>query len=397
MATDNNTSPVANSAGTLDFSSLESDLSGINQKYDSQIQDERGRAEDLEAKAVEQAQRTADAQEAYAKDESSENQAMDAWLNSQPTKQASYATTMHAAPMLAILTALGGKLTRLNGMQMLAATNGIVQGMNQAAENQYNDAYNAWQASYQKMKEHQAQLMRIHQQMLQAYAGRADAYQKAADAARRMTGDLLDAKQSQLKDRLDLFKAQSEAINRLDRVKYSYDQLHERQLKDIQQQANWKKLHDQVAKDPKVAAQLTVNHQRWQNFKGQADILTRQRGQINASLSISDEDKKRMLSEIDDKLFWLDGEMDRALSDSDALARSMPNGPLTPPDPNAPNPRPAPTQTPTQRPATSVNTQLPAENGKGGKLMRDAKTGTMAYVYPDGHYEVVQSAPTTVQ
>jgi hypothetical protein len=365
MATDNNTAPVAtdNSAGQLDLSSLSSDLSQVDKTYDPQITSERESAQHYEAQAVSYSEQSADVAEEQAKDEPAENEKMNAWLKSTPTRQAAYATVMHTAPMLALLTALGGKITKLSGQNMLAATSGIVQGLNSASEKQYEDSYNAWMAGYQKLKEHQTQLMHQHQLMLEAYSGRADAYQKASEAARRQTGDLLDQKQQAVAQRTNTFKAQSEAIARLDRTKYALESLHERQKKDLAQEAHWKDIEKRASapgKDPAVVQQLKTEHENWANSKAQIDEFIKQRGQVNANLNLSEDVKAQMLQRIDDQVTSLEMGMNQSIARSNAIAAKL--------DQAAPPPGHKPAG-PQGQPAAAA----PPGTNQGGELPDQAK------------------------
>lgn len=322
--------PTLNPAGATgagnaepSFSALNSDISGINAQFDPQINDERGVAQRYEQKSVDASEQEASEAEHASGDLSADNQQMDNWLSSTPTRQAAYSTAMHAAPILSILTALGGKFTRLNGMQMLSATTGIVEGMNKGAEQQYTDAYNKWMQGYQRLKDHNTQLMQAHSLMLDAYKGRADAYQKASEAARRQTGDLLDQKQQAIANKVNTFKAQSEAMARLDRAAYAMQSLHERQLKDIAQVDHWKKMEEKsAALSPEKKAQLAANKQKWGNAKAQVDELMKQRGQVNSNLDMPAEAKAAALQSIDDRVQALEIGMDSAVAEAEAITAS---------------------------------------------------------------------------
>jgi hypothetical protein len=307
------------------------DLSSLDKQFDPQITAERERAEHYEQQSVKYSEEEANVNERLAGEEPAQMQAMDSWLKSVPTRQAAYATTMHMAPMFALLTAIGGKVTKLSGMNMLSATNGIVQGLNQASEKLYEDSYNAWMNEYNKLKEHQTSLMRQHQLMLEAYRGRADAYQKAGDAARRMTGDLLDQKQQAVNSRIHSFTAQSQAFDRITKAKYALEQLHERQRHDIAQESHWKDIDQRISSGkvpPAMAQQLKAEHENWQNAKAQIDEFIKQRGQINANLSMSDEVKTQMLQRIDDQVAALELAMDQSVARTRAIASQIPAAPL---------------------------------------------------------------------
>lgn len=337
---DPNSAPVGSDAGTLtapDESRLFSDIAGIESHYEPRVEESEARAQKMSEASVGASQDVATFAEKAAGETTAGDAELQAWLDHTPTRQASYATSMHAAPVLAILTALGGKFTRLNGLQMLSATKGIVEGLNEASEQKYSDALQAWQASFQKMREHQQRLMDAHRMMLTAYQGRADAYQKAAESARRMTGDILDDKQRQISQKIDLFKAQATAWDRLQRVNISRDALKERELKDIHQVAHWKELEKKAERaDPQLKLQLANEKARWQNAKSQLDELMKRRGQINSNLTMPEAAKDEALQSIDNATTQLQLMMDQAQSNADALLQQHQSGapgrpaPLTP-------------------------------------------------------------------
>jgi len=338
MADDTNTNPAA---GQVDLSGLSSDLSGLDKQFDPQISAERETAEHYEQQSVKYSEQEASVSEQMADEQPAQMQQMDTWLKSVPTRQAAYATTMHMAPMFALLSAIGGKVTKLSGQNMLAATTGIVQGLNQASEKLYEDSYNAWMAQYNKLKEHQQNLMRQHQLMLEAYRGRADAYQKAGDAARRMTGDLLDQKQQAVTSKIHSFQAQSQAFDRITKAKYALEQLHERQRHDLAQEAHWKEINERIASGkvpPAMAQQLKAEHENWANAKAQVDEFVKQRGQINSNLSLNDEVKGQMLQRIDDQIAALELSMDQSVARTRALASQIPATPGAHPGQTRPNP-----------------------------------------------------------
>jgi hypothetical protein len=330
---DPNSAPVAtgNESGQLDYTGLSNDLSSIDKQYDPQITSERESAQHYEQQAVQYSEQEATETESMARDEPAQDQKLQNYLKSTPTRQASYATVMHTAPVLAILTALGGKITKLSGQNMLAATSGIVSGMNAASEKQYEDAYNAWMQGYQKLKEHQTALMHQHQLMLQAYKGRADAYQKASEAARRQTGDLLDEKQQAAAGRINTFKAQSQAVAQLDRTKYAMEQLHERNRHDLQMESHWKDLEKKAqGKDPAITQALKTEHENWGNAKAQVDEYMKQRGQVNSNLNLSEDVKAQMLGRIDESVSALEMSMNQSIARSNAIAARLDQSPTAP-------------------------------------------------------------------
>jgi hypothetical protein len=325
MADPNPSQPAAPTGGDAplaapDFGSLEGDLAGLEKEYEPRIQKGEEEARSYESQAVSAEETMSQESEREAGELSAEDEEMQHWIDHTPTRQAAYATGMHAAPALAILTALGGKLTKLNGMQMLAATNGIVHGINESSEQKYNDSLKAWDAAYEKMRDHQRRLMDAHKLMLTAYQGRADAYQKAADAARRMTGDILDDKQRQVAQRIDSFKAQSAAWDKIQRVNTANAALAVRAREEIARETRWKDLEKKSATmPPEIKAQIAAAKARGQNAKAQWDENMKRRGQTVSNLSMPEADKTRALDAIDDANERLRGEMNAAEAEGQAI------------------------------------------------------------------------------
>jgi hypothetical protein len=179
--------------------------------FDSQIADTRKTAQDEQTQALSYADKAAGEEEAAARDLSAPEQQPEV-----PTRQAAYQQSMKVAPLLAMMMAIGGKATRVSGQNMLAATGGMMKGLNEGSEARYEDAYKKWQAELEKQKARHEQQQQIHKLMLEAYSGRADAHQKAAEAARRMTGDLLSDKQTGIANQMDSMKLHNQIMEQMD-------------------------------------------------------------------------------------------------------------------------------------------------------------------------------------
>jgi hypothetical protein len=304
-----------------DYSSLQSDISNIEAQYEPQVKASQEESREMERRAIESAGQIPVEAERAVGELTEEDKAMNLWLQHTPTRQAIYATSMHAAPLLSVLTALGGKMTRLNGLQMLSAQNGIIAGLNQASEQKYNEALEQWKASFEAMRDHQARLMEVHRIMLTAYEGRADAYQKAADAARRMTGDILDDKQRQISQRIDMFKAQSAAWDKMKRVDLANRSLADRTRHEMAQEAKWRDaLKRANAMPPELKAQLNQEYARWRNAKAQRDEIAKRR---MSALSLGDTTdpatKAALLAQLDEEDKVRANEMDQAMASANAV------------------------------------------------------------------------------
>lgn len=303
--------------------------------FDQQIADERKTAQTYEQKAVAMEEQAADAQMAEAQQIPNQMAAFDQLLKQYPTRDVAYGNAMHSAPILAIMTALGGKLTRLNGLEMLGATNGLMKGLNEGAESQFQESLSKWQAAYQRQKDLFEEQNRARQLMLSAYAGRSDAYQKAADAARRMTGDLLELKQDKIKNQIDLYKVQEQQMAQLERSREAWARIAEQRKRDAEQINRWHTLITN-ATDPRVKAQLQANQHEWLNLKSQVDELLRRRGQITQQWAgLTETERAAALGDIDARVQGLQVQMNEVEQRGGEIANTMPTA-------NAPpNPSPA--------------------------------------------------------
>lgn len=350
MTNPTNATPVGSDAGTLanDAGNLPAEVSDIETSFEPQIKAGEQQAQSYESKAVSAQEEVSKIAEKSSADLTAEDQEMQHWIDNTPSRQAAYATAMHTAPIMAILTALGGKLTRLNGMQMLAATNGIVSGLNESSEKKFSDAMTAWNAAYEKMRDHQRRMADAQKLMMDAYQGRADAYQKASDAARRMTGDVLDDKQRQIAQKVDTWKAVQVAADKAARLHYSYTALNERVKARIALDAHRKKIESTTAKmPPEVKAQIAASLSREREAEKEADQLLKQRGQTISDQSMPDDLKKEKLADIDNAHNQLIDRARQAQADQDAIVagyaatqHAAPHTDTPPPTPTTATPLP---------------------------------------------------------
>lgn len=159
------------------------------------------------------------------------------YIEKTPNRQGIYAANMHIAPMLAILSAVGGKMARTSGLQMLAATTGAVQGLNQGNEQAYAAAMDQWKAGFSKFQAETKMQQQYYTQMLKAYGGRADAEEKAAAAAERMSGNIRTDEQKKLATAAQAIKSQMQVANQLEHLQLAREGLDiQRQKLALQQQ-----------------------------------------------------------------------------------------------------------------------------------------------------------------
>src|SRR5579859_3085874 len=148
------------------------DTSALDQQIASErkvVQDEQGKSQQYEDKAN-------DLREQAAGDLQQGQQGVDEALSHPPTRQAIYQQSMQAAPLMAIMMAVGGKAARLSGQNMLGAMSGAMQGLNEGSEARYKDAMTKWQAEIDKSRSRLEEQQKYYQMMMDAYAGRADAH-----------------------------------------------------------------------------------------------------------------------------------------------------------------------------------------------------------------------------
>lgn len=112
-------------------------------------------------------------------------------LNEQPPSAPQQQTTtplQRLAPLL-LLSAFGGKATKMNAGLMLAATSGTVQGYLQGNAQQVATGQKQYEEAYKEFKDRQDQQVKIFDEMRKAYADRPDADLKALQMSRQLTGD----------------------------------------------------------------------------------------------------------------------------------------------------------------------------------------------------------------
>lgn len=157
----------------------------------------------------------ADTQMAAAQELQSDDQKLMNYAQRTPTRQAAYANVMHLTPILSILAAIGGKAMHVSALGMLAATNGIIEGVNKGAENQFADAVDKWQAQYNALKDHLNNMQAVYKNMYDAYGGRADAAEKAIEHTRNILGDQLTEGQLKMGNAQTLWNATFQYGNQL--------------------------------------------------------------------------------------------------------------------------------------------------------------------------------------
>lgn len=195
--------------------------------FDKQIADERQVVKDETSKAQEFDEKANQTREQAAADFAQGTQAQDQAYSNVPTRQAIYQQSMQTAPIMAIMMAVGGKAARLSGQNMLGAMSGAMQGLNEGSEARFQDSMTKWKTEIEKARARLDEQEKYNEMMLEAYAGRADAHQKAAAAAYRMTGDLINDKQTQYGNSVNLFELQRKLIDSAEQKRIEIEKLAE--------------------------------------------------------------------------------------------------------------------------------------------------------------------------
>jgi hypothetical protein len=107
---------------------------------------------------------------------------------SQPPPQPQRNPLGRLFPLLAI-AAFGGKSSKLDAGNMLAATTGVVKGYLAGNAEAFQTAETQYQEAYKRFKDRQEQQDKIFKEMREAYKGRIDADVKALQFARQLTHD----------------------------------------------------------------------------------------------------------------------------------------------------------------------------------------------------------------
>ena len=119
-----------------------------------------------------------------------------------PQRQANILSNL--APLL-LVTAMGGKATKLNAGNMFAASSGIAQGYLQGNEELYQENVKKYQDSYKAFMDHQEQQDKMLKIYEDAYKDRIDYRQKAIEATLKTMDDQYSRSRNLVedKDRLD--------------------------------------------------------------------------------------------------------------------------------------------------------------------------------------------------
>jgi hypothetical protein len=157
------------------------------------------------------------------------------------------------APLL-LVTAMGGKATKLNAGNMFAASSGIAQGYLQGNEELYQENVKKYQDAYKQFMEHQEAQDKMLKVYEDAYKDRVDYRQKAIEATLKTMDDQYSRTRNLVEDkeRLDHAVAQIKE-NHAQLVKSNY--FEEQNLKLKQQAQKEKDDADKAAKQTGCACQ----------------------------------------------------------------------------------------------------------------------------------------------
>lgn len=359
----------------------------LDRELDQAIGSDRTAARKGEAELESIDQEAAQASEREASNESTFNRQMDALLAHYPSQAVMQQTALHAAPLLTILAALGGKASGISGVAMLGALNGMVSGINEGSLQKYQQSLDAWKQQLEILKERNAEQEHIYEVMLDAYKNRADAAQKARDFALAMTHDEIAQSQARQKSEINTFKAQAQIESQLDRLDLMFQRVGlarqseaEKERRDAAQEARWAAL-DAKTSDATGKARLAKAKAAWTNLKAQADQLLRQRGQVQNSLSLTDKQKQQRLDAIDERIEALQTKMDATMSGAAQEAAASPAAK------NAPGATPGTAAAPPQAAPPGV--------GRSGVIARGAPAAAPSYQTPEQVREAYRAGALT--
>ena len=103
---------------------------------------------------------------------------------------------MNGAPWLFALTAIGGKLSGLNGQAMLQGLNGVSDGLIKGDEEAMANNYKNYETNYEKWKANTDQQYKIYSELSRAYGNANDGNLRALQAALSITHDSTQMKLS---------------------------------------------------------------------------------------------------------------------------------------------------------------------------------------------------------
>lgn len=91
-------------------------------------------------------------------------------------------------PFLMVLTAIGGKVAKLSGMNMLGAMQGMLKGSLTGQDKMFNEAYQNWQENWKRAQEDWRNRMTVYEANLKWREGKINASGAAAQAERELGG-----------------------------------------------------------------------------------------------------------------------------------------------------------------------------------------------------------------
>lgn len=291
---------------------------------DAAIAEDRAAARAAQAKATDYDLKMADQAEATAQQLKDAQAQAAAQAMQVPDQAAIFQNSMHMAAPLATMMAIGGRAMGLSGSNMLGALTGMIKGMNAGAASTVEQQWAKYKANADAMKANIDNLLQYNKLMLEAYAGRSDAYQKAAEAARRMAGDELDAKKLKFAQSLDQFKILREASEFHQREVDKMDAHMEKVREFNEREGRLEEAARMVAMkaDPRAKLQMQGLKQQYDNYKTQVAEIQRAMGQYRNDLTVKG-DKTAALAQMQAKIDQLQGRMS-AVSDQIQQLASQP-------------------------------------------------------------------------
>jgi hypothetical protein len=140
-----------------------------------------------------------------------EQQQMRRLFSQFPTRQIVNAAARRSAPLALVMASLGGAASRLSGMAMLGAINGVAKGINRGEEENYKNALNEWKVRLDEYKELTASEKETFGILNAAYKDREDANTVAMNTALALHNDQV----SDITLHSTLLKNKAELIDKL--------------------------------------------------------------------------------------------------------------------------------------------------------------------------------------
>lgn len=146
---------------------------------------------------------------------------------------------MDLAPLFIGLTAIGGRAAGIHAKTMLAATNGMVQGLLQGSEQQFNDAQAQFESARKKILETHQLRKQYFDTLYQAYGDQANAKERAIKASRDLVNDGFKHDVDVIKAEQQSDKIMNDLQTKMQGLYLKSLQIQVSQMKEAAQEKHW--------------------------------------------------------------------------------------------------------------------------------------------------------------